>query len=353
MRQSVCAALILLALGCFASCGRGSGVQSYLEEPFPKRLSDWQLFVKGATPLVPNQRVVPYDLNTPLFSDYASKYRFVWMPEGTAATYHEEEAFAFPVGAILSKTFAYPATDSSSGERLIETRLLVNTESGWVSLPYVWNAEQTDAILQIAGSTAHIGMTDASGQVQTIRYNIPNTNECAQCHDLSKTLLPVGTKARQLNRDFAYPDGTANQLDYWTKIGYLTGAPPSSAAPKLAVWNDSQSASMEARARAYLDGNCAHCHRANGSAGYTAFLLDWKETDPRRLGYCKSPNSAGFSGNLAFDVVPGKPDESILIYRMQSTRAKEMMPEIGRSTIHQEGLALIREWVASLKGKCE
>lgn len=353
MRGAVIAGLIILCSGFFISCSlfEGSGVRSFVEEPFPATLSEWRLFVRGASPLTPNEKVVPYDLNTPLFSDYADKHRVVWMPEGSTATYSENDVFEFPVGTVIAKTFSFP-TRAGTG-KLIETRLLVHGRNGWVALPYIWNEEQTDAVLEVVGGTREVEVRDSQDAWRKIRYNIPNTNECAQCHAQSKIMLPIGPKARNLNRDFNFATGSENQLEYWTKIGYLKGAPSPDKAPRAAVWDDPSTGSLDARARAYLDNNCAHCHQATGSAGYSGFLLDLNEKNVRRLGFCKNPNSAGYSGDLLYDLVPGKPDESILIYRMLSTMPKEMMPEIGRSIPHPEGIELVREWVRSLEGKCE
>ena len=143
MRRKMPALLALAAVifyaGSNASCsGWGSGVRVFLEEPFPEKLSSWRLFEKSSAPLRPNVGLIPYDLNTPLFSDYAAKYRFVWMPAGQAATYNEDEAFTFPVGTILSKTFAFPEGNDKGkgeGERLIETRLLVRVSRGGSRFP--------------------------------------------------------------------------------------------------------------------------------------------------------------------------------------------------------------------------
>jgi uncharacterized repeat protein (TIGR03806 family) len=332
-------------------------VRTYVQEPFPEKLSAWHLFWVIAGGLEPNSGVVPYDLNTPLFTDYASKHRFVWMPSGTSAVYHETETFQFPVGTILAKTFAYPvdgAAPKARRERWIETRLLVNTKSGWVGLPYVWNEEQTEATLELAADPTAVRWTHPSGKQLTINYTIPNANQCKSCHaDKQKVMKPIGPKARNLNKDFAYADGPANQLAYWTKVGYLKGAPSPDKAPKAAVWNDPKSGSLEARARTYLDVNCAHCHTPEGPANTSGLYLSSTVTEPLRLGLCKVPVSAGQgSGNLLFDVVPGKPDESILVYRMESTTPKVMMPELGRTLEHEEGVALVREWVASLEGEC-
>jgi uncharacterized repeat protein (TIGR03806 family) len=296
-------------------------------DPYPKNLSAWKLFTGDPKKLQPAQGVIPYDLNTTLFTDYATKRRFVWMPPGQSATYKPDDTFDFPQGAILAKTFSY-------GDRLIETRLLVNTAAGWVALPYVWNAQQTDATLDVNADPVDIVWNG-----QKIHYAIPNQNQCRECHDQNKITGPIGPKARHLNRD--------NQLANWTKIGYLRGAPADP--PRQPVWNDPASGSLEARARAYLEVNCAHCHSPNGSAGNTGLYLNDLQTDKMRIGFCKTPVSAGkASANMLFDVVPGHPELSILAYRIASTEPKIMMPEIGRTIVHQEGVALIREWLASL-----
>lgn len=327
----------------------GSGVRSYIAEPFPEKLSAWKLFASdNGKQLTPNKGVIPYDLNTPLFSDYANKYRFIWMPAGSSAKYKADDVFDFPEGTVISKSFAFPDENNPGKERLIETRLLVRGKERWFALPYVWNAEQNDATLELAANPIEISFKDNQGGSHKIRYSIPNANECSQCHDRSKVLMPIGPKARNLNRDFNYPEGTANQLYYWAKAGYLTDAPSVEQSPKVPVWNDPKTGDLASRARAYLDNNCAHCHNPEGVAGYTGSWLGYHETDQRKLGFFKLPNSAGYTGGRPFDIVPGRPHQSILLYRMESTRPKEMMPEIGRTMVHKEGIALIQEWLASM-----
>jgi uncharacterized repeat protein (TIGR03806 family) len=339
-----CAAMLMLLAGC-----GGRGVRAHLEQPFPVKLSAWHLFTGRPADLKPNAGVVPYDINTPLFSDYATKYRFVWMPPGTSATYNASGAFQFPVGTILSKTFAYPDADRGGQQRLIETRLLVHSNSGWVGLPYVWNAEQTEASLQVAADPEVVHWVHPSGRRYTINYVIPNSNQCKECHDEARIMGPIGPKARNLNKDFNYAEGRMNQLAYWTKVGYLKGAPPPGQAPRMAVWNDPASGTLDARARAYLENNCGHCHNPQGAANTSGLYLLAAQTDPMRWGSCKVPVSAGQgSGDLLFDVVPGQPDQSILVHRMESTTPKVMMPELGRTVVHQEGLALIRQWIAAM-----
>jgi uncharacterized repeat protein (TIGR03806 family) len=331
-RPCLCALLLAAVTAC------SHGVRGNFGDQYPQKLSEWRLFVGKLADLKPNQGVVPYDLNSPLFSDYATKRRFVWMPPGTAATYRERDAFEFPVGTIFAKTFSY--------ERLIETRLLVRGREGWVGLPYVWNAAQTEATLQMAADPVRV-----SYQTMKFDYTIPNANQCKECHEKAKIMEPIGPKARNLNKDFDYAEGRANQLTYWSRMGYLKGAPDPAAAPKAAVWDQPSSGTLEARARTYLDVNCAHCHNPDGPANTSGLYLSTDQREPLRLGFQKVPVSAGHgSGALLFDLVPGRPDESILVHRMESSEPKVMMPELGRAVMHREGAALIREWVQSLPG---
>lgn len=341
--------VLLISLGVTTGCSRQRDVQAHLEEPFPKTLSEWHLFAASA-PLTPNRGVVPYDLNTPLFSDYADKHRFVWMPAGTAAEYREDGPFEFPVGTVLAKTFAFPR-EGGGPEKLIETRLLVHAKAGWVSLPYIWDEKQREATLQLVPDPVAVKFTDASGKQHDFSYVIPNANECHQCHENQKVLLPIGPKARNLNKDYSYADGSENQLEHWARVGYLRGLPPAAVRPRLAKWDDA-AAPVADRARAYLDNNCAHCHQPGGQAGYTGVDFRWTQTDIAQRGLCKAPNSAGEVGGLRYDLVPGHPEESILIYRLESTAPKVSMPALGRDVVHVEGVKVLRDWIAAMAGGC-
>ncbi|MGO9649907.1 MAG: SO2930 family diheme c-type cytochrome [Terriglobales bacterium] len=345
---------VLLLVIALASCGRflDRSVQTRTAKPFPKQLSAWRLFTLRAGNLKPNKGVVPYDLNTPLFSDYAGKYRFVWMPPGTAAQYRDDGPFDFPTGTVLAKTFAFPV-DGSSAQRLIETRLLVHASSGWTPLLYIWDNNQRDATLQLVPDPVPVKWTDAAGRRHEFNYVIPNLNECHECHDNQKIFLPIGPKARNLNKDYAYAEGSENQLAHWTRVGYLQGLPAPEARPKAAKWDDPTTASLADRAAAYLDNNCAHCHQPGGQAGYTGVDFRLTQTEIAHQGLCKSPNSAGEVGSLRYDLVPGRPDESILIYRLESTAPKTSMPALSRDVVHIEGVELLKEWIASLPGRCK
>ncbi len=318
----------------------------------PAKLSAYGLFTGNGATQQPAQGVLPYDLNTPLFSDYTAKYRFVKLPSGTSAKYHETEAFEFPVGTILTKTFAfhYDLRDPSKGRRLIETRLLVRKPEGWIGLPYIWNDEQTEATLEGIGGTRDVRWVHTDGKERTLSYIIPSKNQCMSCHENQRVMEPIGPKARHLNKDFAYADGTENQLARWTKAGILKGAPEPAKAPRFPVWDDPKTGTLDQRARAYLEINCAHCHNPKGPARTSGLDLLAAQTDPTLWGVGKPPVAAGRgTGGRLFDIVPGKPDESIFLYRMLSTDPGVMMPELPRRLVDEEGVALIREWITEMR----
>ena len=233
--------------------------------------------------------------------------------------------------------------------RLIETRVLARRESGWVALPYVWNDEQSEAVLKVAGKRMQVSWIDEAGNERGTRYVVPNINQCKGCHILNKEMTPIGPKARNLNKDFDYPDGAQNQIAFLAAHTVVTGAPSPDDAPTVPNAFDESSGSLDKRARAYLDVNCAHCHRAGGPGDTSGLFLTWGETNPTTLGIEKRPVAAGRgSGGFDFDIAPGKPGESIMIYRMASTEPGIAMPELGRTINHDEGIALIKEWIASL-----
>jgi uncharacterized repeat protein (TIGR03806 family) len=335
----------------------GEGVNLDSTQPFCDLLSSYRFFKGDGSTQEPNDGVLPYDLNTPLFSDYALKHRFVWLPPGTSATYSPRDSFTFPVGAVIIKTFAYPVDyrDLALGERLIETRLLVRRATGWDPISYTWNEEQTEAQRRVIGASIPVSWIQGDGTEVSITYHVPNANQCKECHEEhNEVVSPLGPKARNLNKDYAYADGTANQLERWTEVGYLEGAPSANSAPRVPAFDDPSAGTAEARARAYLDVNCGHCHNPTGLARTSGLYLNITEMDPPRYGVCKPPVAAGHgSGDRKVDIVPGHPEESILTYRMESIEAGVAMPELGRQTVHTEAIDVINQWIAELPGDCD
>ncbi|MBU2953715.1 SO2930 family diheme c-type cytochrome [Marinobacter sp. F3R08] len=344
------------------------------------RLSDYNLFTNAGDPTAgPTRGGVPYDLSTSLFSDYTSKYRFVFVPEGAAVGYTPSEALDFPVGTVITKTFALPENTAmrDGAELVIETRLLIHRADGWIALPYYWSSE-SDATLAIAGKRL-TGLTTVNNQGQTLSfdYSVPKAADCTSCHSIvpdlagpddqrEQVFLPIGPKARYLNKDVTYPDGTVyNQLQYWAEGELLSGLPADfNQVEKAAVFNDEtnissiSSSELNAKARAYLDINCAHCHRADltlppdyaGPAGSSGVQLEYNrnyDDSPGKFGVCKDPVAGGKEG-YPYDVIPGNADESYLLFRTETTDSRHKMPELGRSTVHREGVELLRSWINQL-----
>ncbi len=348
----------------FATCKDSETIEPVDPVPDPKtnmaempydNLSDYNIFEGDMTNLSPTEGVIPYELNTPLFSDYALKSRFIWMPKGQAATYDNEDIFDFPVGTIIVKTFYYynDFLDTSQGKNIIETRLLIHRDTGWMAAPYLWNETQTDAEYHIVGKQIPVSWKHTDGLEKTINYVMPNKVECTACHNIDNNLFPIGPKARNMNRTFSFAEGEMNQLEKLVEVGYLDAMPDLGQVPAVPLWEVANSGTTEERARAYLDVNCGHCHNPRGPAKNSALNLYYFEEDSLSLGICKPPIAAGQgSGGFAYDIVPGQPDSSIIIYRMNSTELDIAMPEISRSTIHDEGVQLIRDWILGMEGDC-
>jgi uncharacterized repeat protein (TIGR03806 family) len=323
----------------------------------PDDLAAWNLFVDPVAQ-TPGPRTLPYDVIAPLFSDYTAKRRFVYLPENASIGYDATGYWQLPEGSVLIKTFSYPrdARTPELGERLLETRLLVFTGAEVVAHTYVWNEAQTEAKRKIAGT--HIASTwiDAEGATRSNDYTVPNTNKCFDCHGKRGETHTLGLTTRQLDRDFAYADGEENQLDHLLRLGWLNRAPEPHAQRERLV-DPFGEAALSLRARSYLDTNCSQCHKQGGDASASGMWLDWHSTmpgqDPATWGVCKRPTSAGGATcGHEVDIVPGHPERSIYMCRIESTESEVQMPPVGRNLVHSEGVALLRAWITSLEGAC-
>lgn len=314
-------------------------------------LSTYRLFTSPADPTTgATDSGMPYELNTALFTDYASKYRFVFMPCDSAATYDAAEAFGFPVGTVITKTFAMPADTAVRGaahETIIETRLLIRRPDGWVALPYVWLADGSDAVLDLDGASRAVSVIH-KGTTRNFTYRVPSRAQCAACHTRAGHLSPIGPKSANLNGDLDYGDGTRNQLAHWRDTGRLAGLPaePSSLDAMPVFSDDTDLATLtepgarERAAKAYLDVNCAHCHRPDGNwADRTPYYQYWRPVDPtvpdNDHGICRTirPGNALGSG----------------VHTMMNIG---LMPREGSALVHREGLALVDLWINGLTYVC-
>jgi len=304
---------------------------------------------------------IPYDLTTPLFTDYARKKRVIYIPKGKAAMYNPDHAFEFPVGTVIQKDFAMARDlrDPNSRLRPIESRLLIHRKIGWVGLPYEFK-KNAGFQLAIGGGGRDLNIVDQNGNDKYIKYRIPSKNQCISCHGVAGKSLPIGPKAKWLNKDFDYYHGQEkiiqNQLVHWKNLGVLSKLPNDfHKVPRQPVWNDPSDGSLEERAKSYLGINCAHCHNPTGIARFSGLMLEtFRDVESTEYGNCKPPVAAGSgAGKLKFDVVPGKAKKSILFYRLSSSQPGVKMPEVGRSLVHKKGAALIKAWIDSMpKKKC-
>ena len=320
-----------------------------LSDSFPNKLSEFNFFMDNSAQ-VPHDKVVPYELISTLFSDYSYKQRWVYVPTNQKATFYKESSvFDFPVGSALIKTFYYPIDerDPGQGMNLLETRLLLRKENGWEAVSYAWNDEQNEAFKKIAGKTINVSWTNFLGEEEDVRYRVPNVNQCKECHAADDMITPIGPKARNINKDFNYEEGEFNQLDYWMTKQIIDSYPLELVSP--VDWSD-ESQNINDRVRSYLDVNCGHCHSPTGNANSTGLYLHLDETRDIHLGIYKKPVATGRgSGGLKYSIVPGKPEESILLHRMISLDPGVMMPESGRALSHHEAVEMVREWILLLK----
>ena len=309
-------------------------------------LSEYNFFKGKLSDLEPNIEagVMPYDLIMPLFSDYALKKRFIYVPEGGSIPFDTSAVLKLPIGSILIKHFYFKNIDGS--DQYIETRLMIRKIDGWFPEIYKWDEDHSDARRTIIGGIVNI-TADINGKNVMFPYSIPNQNQCKNCHAFNGKIIPIGPTIHNLNRDYEYASGKANQLSKWESVGILEKI-PSANIPKWTTLNDENS-SLHERARAYLAINCSSCHRREGSAANSGLYLEYDNKDSLSLGFWKTPIAAGGgSGGFPYVINPGLASESILLYRMKAEAVDERMPEIGRVLLHEEGIDLIRDWIDAM-----
>lgn len=357
--RALLAALLVLTLAASAAAQAPQRVSdsAIMAQNPPQLLSAYRFF-RDAGAREPNARVTAYDLNTPLYSDGALKFRYVYIPEGQQARYSADDVFDLPVGTVLIKTFAFAADMRRPTEnvRFLETRLLIRRAEGWIALPYVWNEAQSEARLSVIGAAIPVNFVNEAGEPIALDWSVPNVNQCRGCHARAggNDVLPIGPSARNLNlvHVMTGPDRRqaettlVDQLRDWVRIGLLDAVPAD--APAVANAYDAR-APLEQRARAYLDVNCAHCHNPAGPAHTSGLDLRWSQTDPALWGVYKRPVAAGRgSAGFEFAIEPGHPERSILVHRMASTDPGVMMPELGRTLVDERAVQLMRDWIAGM-----
>jgi uncharacterized repeat protein (TIGR03806 family) len=287
------------------------------------KLSDYNIFQGNPAELIPSADYHLYELTTELFTDYAEKQRLIKIPSGYKIPFTGGGLPDFPDGTILVKTFYYynDKRDASKGKKIVETRLEIKSNSIWNVNTYLWNEQQTDAVLITTGLDMTINWIDQQGRGKVISYHVPSNRECSTCHHSSGKIVPIGPKLRNLNRDVTRNETTINQLTHFHHLGILDIVDPTTI-PVLPDWQDN-SYSLEERARAYLDVNCAHCHNPDGMA-----------TDA----------NVNFVYETSFGSTNIGDKKRVIVNKMK----RGEMPRIGTSIVHEEGLELIRSYINSL-----
>jgi uncharacterized repeat protein (TIGR03806 family) len=338
--------------------------------PFPRKLSETGLFT-STKELKPAPGLIPYDVNAQLWSDGATKERYLALPGNSQIDFDavvypygdihpgHPRGWRFPDGTVAVKTFFLDLEPEapSKGRRRLETRLLHfefrpgTEEYGdgyWRGYTYEWNDDQTDAVLvDKAGRDRTFTIKDKSGDRKQT-WHFPSRSECTSCHTMPAKYV-LGLNTLQMNKDHDYGGGrVANQLRTLEHLGVFK-APlpkPPEELPRLTNYQD-KTQPIEARARAYLHSNCAHCHMKWGGGNADFELLatmDLKATkvltDPPRQGKfdLKDPGL----------VVPGSPERSMLLYRMKRLDAPRM-PRVASSVVDEEGVKIVEQWIKEMK----
>ncbi len=319
--------------------------------PLPhESLSDYCIYQGQMKDLVPSAGAVEYQVAAALWSDHAAKQRIIILPKGQKIKFDPGEDWQFPKGTIIAKTFSFydDFRDLTSPHHILETRLLILGDDGWTGHVYRWNDEQTEAKIMIAGERVDVGYIDEDGDSYQEQYIVPNTNQCKSCHERDDKNVFLGPFTHQMNRPVEVQGETVNQLEYMAGQGMFDAELP--AAATLPAFPDPfGDAPIDERARSYLHANCSHCHRPGGGGGLSGLvLLDW-ERDLGKNGVCKEPAAAGpGTGGHDYDIVPGHPERSILIYRVSSTDPQIKMPELPNRIVDKHGVALLTEWIAGM-----
>ncbi len=317
---------------------------------FPRKLSETGLFADTArNVLAPG--VMPYSVNSALWSDDAHKERFIAIPGDGKIRHDRGNGWDFPEGTVLVKSFALDLVKGDpSSRRRLETRIEHLEQNHWRNYTYVWNDEQTDAVLldEPRGRDQTFTVRDRDGSTRQQTWHYPGRAECTLCHTMPMNYV-LGPTTRQMNRDHDYGNGvTANQIEVLSRLGMLEKPLKNGKAAGLAKLADPKdtTASLDERARAYLHANCAHCHvKWGGGNAYFWLTADLALDKTATLGTAPQHGDLHVPGAKVID--PGHPERSLIALRM-AMLGPERMPRIASSVIDQEAVKLITEWITSL-----
>ena len=328
---------------------------AYDSKDFPKKLSESGLFLAVKDHQM-QPGLIPYSVNSPLWSDGALKARFIALPpagEGAEASlpkieYRDKWGWNFPESTVFVKSFGLETKEGDpESRRWIETRFLTKQQGEWVGYSYAWNADQTDGVLvEKAGRDREISIQTAGGKTRKQTWRFPSRTECMVCHSRAANFV-LGLSTAQMNKIHDYGKVKENQLDVLEKLGVMK-VKSKDGLPALANPYD-ESAELAARARSYLHVNCAACHVKAGG-GNAQMELDFAADDKKMNVLGVKPIHHQFNIPDARLIAPGDPDRSVLLHRM-NIRDRGQMPQLATSHVDEKAVAMLREWILSLRNE--
>ena len=308
-------------------------------DDWPEKLSETGIYTDIKAKEL-TEEAIRYEVNAPFWSDNADKERFVILPEGSKIGFRQSTSWEVPIGSTLVKNFRH-----ADSRRMLETRLIKRTPSGWESATYVWEPRNREATLHPEGQQFETWGRPKPGNRDWVvnSWHAPSSSECASCH-VDAAGYVLGFNTAQLNREV----NGVNQIKDWVERGWLElpdGVEPADL-PKFCSPSDNQ-APLDERARVYLDVNCAMCHRPNGPGNANIDLRFATQLDATRM-LNEKPAQGDLGIPAALIVAPGEADRSLLLHRVK-TRGPGRMPNIGSNVVDEAGVKLLKQWINGMK----
>ena len=309
----------------FSTINSFTTLMSPVSTVFMPLLSQMRIFQGTLENLTVSPYAFEYDLNTRLFTDYSHKKRIIALPAGTSMSKNGDGLPTFPDNTLIAKTFYYNLNemDLSLGKKIIETRILLKVNGNWEFGDYIWNESQNEAFLDNEGSVVPVEWIDEDGATKNINYKVPSTEDCIACHSSSGNKTPIGPKLRTLN----FEVNGVNQLQRLKDMQFLIGLSSPNDVSVLPNWED-PTATLEERARAYFDIQCAHCHSSGG--------------------FCETQSTLRLSYETSLADSKIAERKSSISSRINTYVPGFSMPYKGTTIIHTEGVALIQEYLDTL-----
>ena len=321
---------------------------------FPNTLSKTGLFSSVAKHKVA-PGVIPYSINAEPWMDGAVAQRYIGLPgtstlgiydSGNMQIGYIEGGWKFPTDGVLMKTISLEMESGNPASlRHLETQILHFNVDTWRGYSYVWNDEQTDAVLAEGGSDRAFSIIDsqAPGGQRQQTWHFASRTECILCHTTRGGSI-YGFNPAQLNRVHNYGANTADQLETLKQLAVFDEVAVSPTDRLVSPYDEQ--ADLSQRARAYLHVNCAHCHR-RGGGGTAAIDVQYQLPLAKTNLLDARPTQGTFDMHGAQVFAPGDPYRSVLFYRM-SKLGRGRMPYIGSNVVDVRGLRLMHDWISQI-----